>query len=199
MSKRALSIEYWKARTDESAFLAFLLCTTKRRDIPPLCKDVKQLLYMHVKRLLKFHVPHAKKCIELVHTIDVTFPPDSLQCHSIWAKNMGKTAVRVKIALKVINANDIRSVENRIIDSIPGIQYRRRLSNRDILSFNVTMYREYGDFDYVPYNNEYVPAQKPIRMFDPPLEKGAFVQRSLVMVITGICKRNSWFMVFSLI
>jgi hypothetical protein len=62
-SRRALSFAYWAVYSDSRAFRVFLCCLKKRVDIPPLIKDIKQLLFKYIKRIF---LPVKKAWILLV-------------------------------------------------------------------------------------------------------------------------------------
>lgn len=208
-SRRALSIAHWHGYSDARAFLAFLSCLSKRDDIPKLPKDIKQLLFAHVKRLLSFHIPPSKKSMDLVNEVFVAIPANTLQCHKLLIKCMGgKSLVRIQCQFQILSpevANEIRSIEDRISDSLPrekGTRYRRRLNHNNILFLNRMAERFFdGEFGYVPSTGENVEAQAPVNLLDMKLEKGHLLHLPLEMSVTGVFrnkKNHLWSMCYSL-
>ncbi len=174
----------------ESEFLILLLCLSKRNDIPTLCKDIRRLLNKHVQRLLVFSVGYGKR-VGLMYNITIVLPAESLQCHRVFVKHYGKTVVRVKSMLKVLDPLAIRDVEERIVDSLPGIQYKPRLSQHNVLCYTTVE----NNGDCIPYNNEYVEVPVPFCDFE------AFLKQDLVMTVWGITRNKHdhlWSMSFAL-
>ncbi len=207
-SKRALSIAYWEKRSDGAAFFAFLACIKQRPDLPPICRDIKQLLFKYVKRLFNFHIAPNKKQLSLVEDVYLTIPMCSLQCHRILVGSMGKSIVHIKWTFKVLDtevADKIRFIENGIIDSLPIEKaqcYRRRLIRNNLLFCNTNAERWLGNFEYVPYTNEYVEAQNRVVAFNSSLKKGDLIHVQHTMHIMGLTRNKNnhvWSMCFSII
>jgi len=128
-----------------------------------------------------------------MYSITIVLQAGSLQCHRVFVQHFGKTVVRVKIILKVFEPHEIRDVEQRIVDSLPGIKYKSRLSAHNMLCYHTI--ENNNDFQHVPYNNEYTEVSIPFRNINE------YLKQNLKIIVWGIVRNKRthlWSMAFSL-